>query len=141
MRKRWNGMGAKNPLEEMGRWLKEQEVIKRERTDAKLVALAFLLYTKGLSTRQVAWVLRQLGVRVSHVAVWKCVHKYSQGMDPKALWLPHLLWTLIVDETLLQLGERKIWLFMATDPLQRGIAYAEPLLGGANGSMGDGPVG
>jgi len=122
-------MGRKNPLEEMGRWLKEQGVVKRERTNAELVALALYLYTKGLSTRQVARVLRQLGVEVSHVAVWKWVHKYSQRVDPKALWLPHFPRTLIVDETALQLGRRRIWLFLAADPLRRGIVYTEPFSG------------
>ncbi len=29
------GMITKNPLEEMGRWLKEQGIIQRERTDAE----------------------------------------------------------------------------------------------------------
>jgi len=88
---------------EMGRWLKEEGIIQRERTDAEMIALALFLYTKGLSTRQVARVLRQLGVKVRHVAIWNWVHKYSQRVDPKALWLSHLPRTLIVDDTALQL--------------------------------------
>ena len=43
--------------------------MKRGRTDVELVALALYLYTKGLSTRQRAGVLRQLGVEASHVAM------------------------------------------------------------------------
>jgi hypothetical protein len=39
---------ARNPLEEMGRWLKEQGIIQRERTEASMVALALFLYAKGL---------------------------------------------------------------------------------------------
>ncbi|MCD6320665.1 hypothetical protein J7L84_00250 [Candidatus Bipolaricaulota bacterium] len=46
------------------------------------------LYTEGMSTRQVAWVLRELGVKVSHVAVWEWVHRYSQGVDPKLCGSP-----------------------------------------------------
>jgi len=122
-------MAARNPLEEMGRWLKEQGIILRERTSAELIALALFLYTKGLSTRQVARVLEQLGVKVSHGAVWNWVHKYSQRVDPKALWLPQLPQTLIVDDTALQLGRRTIWLFLATDPQCRAIVYAEPYAG------------
>jgi putative transposase len=122
-------MAARNPLEEMGRWLKEQGIIQRERTDASLIALALFLYTKGLSTRQVARVLRQLGVRISHVAVWNWIHKSSQRVDPKALWLPQLPPTLIVDDTALQLGSQRIWLFLATDPERRAIVYAEPYAG------------
>ena len=122
-------MAARNPLEEMGRWLKEQGIIQRERTSADLIALALFLYTKGLSTRQVARVLQQLGVRISHVAVWKWIHKYAQRVDPKALWLPQLPRTLIVDDTALQLGSRTIWLFLATDPGRRAIVYAEPYAG------------
>ncbi len=120
---------VRNPLGEMGRWLKEQGIVRRERTDAEMIALALFLYTKGLSTRQVARVLGQLGVKVSHVAVWRWVHKYSQRADPKALWLPRLPQTLIVDDTSLQLGSRRIWLFLATDPGQRAIVYAEPYVG------------
>jgi transposase-like protein len=122
-------MAISNPLEEMGRWLKEQGIIQRERTEASLVALALFLYTKGLSTRQVARVLQQLGGKVSHVAVWTWVHKYSQRVDPKALWLRRLPRTLIVDDTALQLGSRRIWLFLATDPERRAIVYAEPYAG------------
>jgi transposase-like protein len=84
------------------------------------------LYTKGLSPRQVARVPKQLGVKVSHVAVWNRIHKSSQRIDPKALWLPQLPQTLIVDDTTLQLGSRQIWLFLATDPRRRAIVYAEP---------------
>jgi len=36
-------MTTKNPLEEMGRWLKEQGIIQRERTDAEMIALALFL--------------------------------------------------------------------------------------------------
>jgi transposase-like protein len=120
---------ARNPLEEMGRWLKEQGIIQRERTEASMVALALFLYAKGLSTRQVAQLLRQLGVKVSHVAVWNWIHKYSRRIDPKVLWLPQLPQTLIVDETALQLGSRRIWLFLATDPERKMIVYAEPYAG------------
>jgi transposase-like protein len=120
---------VRNPLEEMGRWLKEQGIIRRERTSAEWVALALFLYTQGLSTRQVARVLQPLGVRVSHVAVWNWVHKYSRRVNPKALWLPPLPPTLIVDDTALQLGSRRIWLFLATDPERRAIVYAEPYAG------------
>jgi transposase-like protein len=124
-------MAARNPLEEMGRWLKEQGIIQRERTDASLIALALFLYTKGLSTRQVACVLQQLEVRISHVAVWNWIHKYSRRIDPKALWLPQLPPTLIVDDTALKLGSRTLWLFLATDPRRRAIVYAEPYAGGS----------
>jgi len=86
-------------LKEIGKWLKEQGPV-----------LGLFLYTEGMSTRQVAWVLRELGVKVSHVAVWEWVHRYSQGVDPKALWLPGLPWTPIVDDTALGLGKRKVWL-------------------------------
>ncbi len=31
---------VRNPLGEMGRWLKEQGIVQRERTDAEMIALA-----------------------------------------------------------------------------------------------------
>ncbi len=117
---------VRNPLEEMGRWLKEQGIVRRKRTDAETIASVLFLYTKGLSTRQVARVLGQLGVKVSHVTVWRWAHKYSQRADPKALWLPRLPQTLIVDDTSLQLGSRRVRLFPAADPGRRVIVYAEP---------------
>ena len=72
-------------MKEIGKWLKEQGPV-----------LGLFLYTEGMSTRQVAWVLRELGVKVSHVAVWEWVHRYSQGVDPKLCGSPvfreHRLW-------------------------------------------------
>ncbi len=68
-------------------------------------------------------------LRVSHVAVWRWVHKFSRRADPKALWLPRLPQTLIVDDTSLQLASRRIWLFLATDPGRRGIVYAKLYVG------------
>jgi transposase-like protein len=73
-----------------------------------MVALALFLYTRGLSTRQVARVLEQLGVKVCHVAGWGWVPKYSQRVDPKALWTLQAPQTLIVYETVLQLGRQPI---------------------------------
>ena len=55
-------------------------------------------------------------MKVSHVAIWNWVHKHSQRVDPKALWLPRLPRTLIVDDTVLQLGKRKVWLFLYAEP-------------------------
>jgi len=40
-------MTLKHPLEEMGRWLKAQEIIQRERTDAEMIALALFLIHQG----------------------------------------------------------------------------------------------
>ncbi len=88
--------------------------------------MSLFLYTEGMSTRQVAWVLEELGVNVSHVAVGEWVHRYSQRVDPKALWLPSLPQTLIVDGTALRLGKQKVWLFLVDDPLRGRIIYAEP---------------
>jgi hypothetical protein len=52
-----------------------------------------------------------------------------QPKDTKALQLPQLPQTLIVDDTVLQLGSRRIWLFLATDPERKMIVYAEPYAG------------
>jgi len=145
-------MTARNPLEGMGQWLKEQGDPPAGADEAERVALALFLYMKGLSTRQVARVLQQLGVKVSHGAVWNWVHKCAQRVDPKALGLPQLPPTLIVDDTALQLGSRQIWLFLATDPGRRAIVFAEPYAGRSQwevedscrrfvGSMEGGPVG
>ena len=121
-------MGTKNRLEEMGKWLKEQGPV-----------LGLFLYTEGMSTCQVAWVLRELEVNVSHVAVGEWVHRYSQRVDPKALWLPGLPWTLTVDDTALGLAKRKVWLFLVADPLKGRIVYAEPYTSEEYiGSMGAG---
>lgn len=59
----------------------EQGIIRRERTNANLVALVPFLYTKGLSTRQVARVL--IGVRISHVAVWNWITNTAGGWTQK----------------------------------------------------------
>jgi hypothetical protein len=53
----------------------------------------------------------------------------STAKGHKSPLAPQLPQTLIVDDTVLQLGSRRIWLFLATDPERKMIVYAEPYAG------------
>jgi hypothetical protein len=53
----------------------------------------------------------------------------STAKGYKSPLAPQLPQTLIVDDTVLQLGSRRIYLFLATDPERKMIVYAEPYAG------------
>ena len=104
----------------LGELFKARAVIKKERTPAWAIALGLAVYAQGLSLRRTAVVLAQLGVRVSHVAVWYWIQSFS---DNWSVWNDTLPDTIVVDETRVKLGGRTCWIWAAIDPNTRRILY------------------
>ncbi|HED03436.1 MAG TPA: hypothetical protein ENI60_01560 [Candidatus Fraserbacteria bacterium] len=59
-------------------------------------SLGLALYAQGLSLRRTALVLAQLGVRVSHVAVWYWIQSFFNNWT---MWNDSLPDAIVVDET------------------------------------------
>ena len=104
----------------LGQLFKQRAVIKKERTPAWVIALGLALYAQGLSLRRSAVVLAQLGVRVSHVAIWYWIQSFA---DNWTIWNDSLPETVVVDETRVKLGGRTCWIWAAIDPDTRRILY------------------
>lgn len=79
----------------LGQLFKQRAVIQKERTPAWAIALGLALYAQGLT-------LAQLGVRVSHVAVWYWIQSFA---DNWPLWNGLLPERIVVDETQVKLGD------------------------------------
>ncbi len=82
-------------------------VIQKERTPAWAIALCRAVYAQGLSLRRTALVLAQMGVRISHVAVWYRILSFSNNWT---MWNDSLPDTIVVDETRVKLDGRPCWI-------------------------------
>jgi len=94
-------------------------LLQRARTPIKLVIYAIYLYLSGLSLRQTARALASIGFARSHEAVRKWVHRLA-GIAAEAISLEKAD-TVIVDETVVNVGGRQVWLWVAIEPERRAI--------------------
>ena len=104
----------------LGELFKAHAFIRKERTPAWAVALGLALYFQGLSLRRSALILAQLGVRVSHVAIWYWIQAFALKCQ---VWQGTLPKRIVVDETLVKLGGRRCWIWAAIDPNTRRVLY------------------
>ena len=104
----------------LGELFKTHAIIRRERTPAWAIALALATYAQGLSLRRTALVLAQLGIRVSHVAIWYWIQHFALKCSP---WNGPLPQRIVVDETRVKLGGRCCWILAAIDPQTRRVLY------------------
>lgn len=107
-------------FDKLGKLFKERGLMERERTPAWIIALALAVYTQGLSLRRTALVLRQLGVRISHVSVWYWIQTFANKWS---VWQEALPKQIVVDETVVKLGGRKCYIWAAIDPKTRKVLY------------------
>ena len=87
----------------------------RNRTPSEHIGYSLYLYFLGLSTRNVARALSFLHiVKRSHVAIWNWIQKFH----PKNVSLPqrNKISEYIVDETLIKVGSKFTWLWVAIEP-------------------------
>jgi putative transposase len=105
--------------------LEEIEFFERERTDRHHVEVAILLYDCGVSLRRVAQVLGWMGIKRSHVAVWKWIQKFghclSEAGRRPAADLPAVM---LLDETVVKQRGQQFTLFAAVDPETRHLLHA-----------------
>ena len=72
------------------------------------------LYFLGLSFRNVSRVIEPF-VQRSHVAVWEWVQKFN----PKQIYPCKRVSAFLIDETMIQIGNTKSWLWVAVEPVHR----------------------
>ena len=96
-----------------------EKLVVRERTPLEIILYAIYLYLSGLSLRQTARVLASIGVERSHEAVRLWVHKL--GKLAVKLISREKARTAVVDETVINVGGERVWLWVAIDPERRAI--------------------
>ena len=74
------------------------------------------LYFLGLSFRNVSRSIEPF-VQRSHVAVWEWVQKFN----PKQIYPCKRVSAFLIDETMIQIGDTKAWLWVAVEPVHRVI--------------------
>jgi putative transposase len=95
-------------------------MIRRNRTSSVDIGYGLYLYFLGLSTRNVARALSFLHiVKRSHVAIWNWIQKY-RPQRPKSRRKDKIT-EFIVDETLVKVGCKYAWLWIAIEPENREI--------------------
>ena len=72
------------------------------------------LYFLGLSFRNVSRAIEPF-VRRSHVAVWEWVQKFN----PKQIYPCKRVSAFLIDETMIQIGDTKAWLWVSVEPVHR----------------------
>ncbi|MDR4490858.1 MAG: DDE-type integrase/transposase/recombinase [Candidatus Nitrosocosmicus sp.] len=89
----------------------------RNKTPSKYVYYGLHLYFSGLSLRKASERLSQIYKR-NHVSIWNWIQKYKplkvQARKRKIL-------EYIVDETLIKIGSKYIWIWVAIEPENRQI--------------------
>jgi putative transposase len=89
----------------------------RQRTKPKDIAYSLYLYFLGLSYRSTAKALNRF-VHRSHVSIWKWIQKYKpQKVSNNRKKIDEF----IIDETLLKIGSKYVWLWVAIEPKHRQI--------------------
>ena len=92
---------------------------KRNRTSSSNIGRALYLYFLGLSTRGVAKAMFFLHkVKRSHVAIWNWIQK---GHPRKISSKWKKMEEYIVDETLIKVGSKLVWLWAVIEPETRQI--------------------
>jgi len=89
----------------------------RERTPIEVVLYAIYLYLSGLSLRQTARTLASAGVARSHEAIRLWVHKLAAKAEE--IINSERAETAVVDETVVNVGGRQVWLWVAVEPERR----------------------
>jgi putative transposase len=92
---------------------------KRNRTSSSDIGRALYLYFLGLSTRGVAKAMFFLHkVKRSHVAIWNWIQKcHPRKISSKRKKMEEY----IVDETLIKVGSKLVWLWVVIEPETRQI--------------------
>ena len=93
--------------------------IIRERTPIEIMLYAIYLYLLGLSLRSVSKALLMLKVRRSHEAIRKWIHRIAVYASEMLMQMKAE--TVVVDETAINIGGKRYWLWIALEPKNRAI--------------------
>jgi putative transposase len=88
---------------------------QRQRTKPKDIAYSLYLYFLGLSYRSTAKALDRF-VERSHVSIWKWIQKYQ---PKRILTKRKKIDEFIMDETLIKIGSKYVWLWIAIESKNR----------------------
>jgi len=103
--------------------LKQRGIVQRERTPTELLIYGIFLTTLGLSLRKTKRALEPLKTIVSHVAIWKWVHKLGNKLKDRIFGLEEMPAILVVDETKVKIGDREGYVWVAINPYNGKIVY------------------
>jgi putative transposase len=95
---------------------------QRKRTKPKDIAYSLYLYFLGLSYRNTTAKALQRFVHKSHVSIWKWIQKYR---PKKILTKRKKIDEFILDETLIRIGSRYVWLWVAIEPVNKQILQVD----------------
>jgi putative transposase len=88
---------------------------RRSRTPSKYVFYALHLYFSGLSLRKASECLLPF-IKRNHVSIWNWIQRHK----PIEIWKKRKkVSEFIVDETLIQVGNQSIWLWIAIEPVEK----------------------
>lgn len=90
---------------------------QRQRTKPKDIAYSLYLCFLGLSYRSTAKALDRF-VERSHVSIWKWIQKYK---PKRILTKRKKIDEFIIDETLIKIGSKYVWLWIAIESKNRQI--------------------
>ena len=94
---------------------------QRQRTKPKDIAYSLYLYFLGLSYRNTARALSRF-VHRSHVSIWKWIQKYN---PVKILSKKRKIKGFVIDETLIRVGPKFVWLWVAIEPKHKQILQVD----------------
>ena len=100
--------------------LKEKGITVRERTPIEIMLYSIFLYLCKFSLRDVVMAIR-IFVKRSRTAIWKWLQKFG-GVVKECIAdkMPNIV---VIDETMLQIGDMKFWFWFVLDPENRKIIY------------------
>jgi putative transposase len=101
-------------------WQRAKSLFVRNRVAPEAKIFASYLYAQGSSLRRLKELLHDLGVRVSHVRIWKWIQNLGRNLREK-LFRRKRRRCLVVDETKIRTKRRWIFVFVAVDPENREI--------------------
>jgi putative transposase len=88
---------------------------RRSRTPSKYVFYALHLYFSGLSLRKASECLLPF-IKRNHVSIWNWIQRHKRI----EIWKKRKkVSEFIVDETLIQVGNQSIWLWIAIEPVEK----------------------
>jgi putative transposase len=94
---------------------------QRQRTKPKDIAYSIYLYFLGLSYRNTAKALQRF-VNRSHVRIWKWIQKYN---PKKVITKERKIQEFIIDETLIKIGSKYVWLWVAIEYINKQILHID----------------
>ena len=98
-------------------------MFERERTKPYVIRYALYLYFLGLSLRSTSKAIEPFVDR-SYVSIWYWIQQQQQQQqfNPKRIYPSRKktrVTAFIIDETQIQIGSNKAWLWVAIEPLHR----------------------